>query len=82
MYLCSHLQPTLFTLEGLLYYLPQDAALALMARVTQLSAPGSRVAFDFMHTAALEGRGVSEQGFKYAGFQVTAKARPLLHCVH
>lgn len=32
-----HLQPALFTMEGLIYYLPPSAALALVARITQLA---------------------------------------------
>ena len=35
--------PTLFTMEGLIYYLPPDAARKLMKRIMQLSAPGSKV---------------------------------------
>ncbi len=34
-----------------------------------------QIMFDFMHSAALEGRPVSDAGFKYAGFKVTAKVR-------
>ncbi|KAF5840324.1 S-adenosyl-L-methionine-dependent methyltransferase [Dunaliella salina] len=34
--------PTLFTLEGLIYYLPPAAARKLMKRIMQLSAPGSK----------------------------------------
>ncbi|KAL6747756.1 S-adenosyl-L-methionine-dependent methyltransferase [Haematococcus lacustris] len=67
-------QPTLFTMEGLIYYLPPSAAQALMGRITQLSAPGSKVVFDFMHATALEGREKSPDGYKYAGFKITAKS--------
>jgi O-methyltransferase involved in polyketide biosynthesis len=35
--------PTLFTMEGLIYYLPPSAARKLVKRITQLSAPGSKV---------------------------------------
>eukprot|EP00983_Pelagomonas_calceolata_P088689 1157230-Pelagomonas_calceolata.AAC.6 len=37
--------PTLFTVEGLIYYLPPAAARKLMKRIMQLSAPGSKVCF-------------------------------------
>lgn len=41
---------------------------------TPHAAPGSRVVFDFMHTDALAGLPRhSREGYKYAGFKVTAK---------
>lgn len=42
-------QPTLFTVEGLIYYLPQDAVRGLFEAMLRVAAPGSRVAFDFLH---------------------------------
>lgn len=42
-------QPTLFTVEGLIYYLPQAAVQQLFGSLLQMAAPGSRVAFDFLH---------------------------------
>jgi O-methyltransferase involved in polyketide biosynthesis len=36
-------QRTLFTMEGLLYYLPESAALALLASVCRVAASGSQV---------------------------------------
>ncbi|KAK9828813.1 hypothetical protein WJX72_002206 [[Myrmecia] bisecta] len=48
-------QKTIFTCEGLLYYLPQGAAHRLMADVGQLSLPGSRFLFDFLHLDVLQG---------------------------
>ncbi|PNH09534.1 putative S-adenosyl-L-methionine-dependent methyltransferase [Tetrabaena socialis] len=61
-------QPALFTVEGLIYYLPKEACAALFAAISDYSAPGSRLYFDFMATAALEGRG------SFPGFKVTQKA--------
>ncbi|EFJ51321.1 hypothetical protein VOLCADRAFT_103570 [Volvox carteri f. nagariensis] len=61
-------RPTLFTVEGLIYYLPADACAALFRSLSGLSAPGSRIFFDFMAAAALEGRG------KFPGFKVTRKS--------
>ncbi len=70
-------QPTLFTIEGLLYYLPEEAVLSLLAHVGLLAATGSRVMLDIMHAAALEGRTRSDAGgFHYAGFKTTAQVRP------
>jgi hypothetical protein len=42
-------QPTLFTVEGLIYYLPEEAVKGLFAAMLKVAAPGSRVAFDFLH---------------------------------
>jgi O-methyltransferase involved in polyketide biosynthesis len=42
-------QPTLFTVEGLIYYLPTAAVQQLFASLLRVAAPGSRVAFDFLH---------------------------------
>jgi O-methyltransferase involved in polyketide biosynthesis len=39
--------------EGLLYYLPHSAVLALFADIADLSAPGSRMVFDYLHVDAL-----------------------------
>ncbi|KAG1674926.1 hypothetical protein FOA52_014719 [Chlamydomonas sp. UWO 241] len=61
--------PTLFTIEGLIYYLPEAAAHRLVASVGRLAAPGSQLVFDFMHRAALTGHGKG-----YPGWMVTAKA--------
>ncbi|KAG2486967.1 hypothetical protein HYH03_014340 [Edaphochlamys debaryana] len=60
--------PTLWTVEGLVYYLPGDAPHALYAAISALSAPGSRVWFDFMSEEALAGRG------SFPGFKTTAKS--------
>ncbi|KAL4419924.1 hypothetical protein ABPG75_007022 [Micractinium tetrahymenae] len=46
---------TLFTCEGLIYYLPEAAVSTLLASVADLAAPGSRLLFDFLHTDALDG---------------------------
>jgi methyltransferase (TIGR00027 family) len=43
--------PTAWLIEGVLIYLTHEAAAALLARVDRLSAPGSRVAFEY-HTGA------------------------------
>lgn len=41
--------PTLFTVEGLIYYLPEAAVQQLFGAVLKVAAPGSRIAFDFLH---------------------------------
>ena len=40
--------PSVWSAEGLLVYLPEDAQDALFDNITALSAPGSRLAFDFV----------------------------------
>jgi hypothetical protein len=40
---------TLFTVEGLIYYLPEEAVRELFGAMLRVAAPGSRVAFDFLH---------------------------------
>ena len=42
-----HVQPTAWLLEGMLIYLSADEAANLLTAVDNLSAPGSRVAFEF-----------------------------------
>lgn len=61
-------EPCLVIIEGLLYYLKQDAVEALLRSVSGLMRAGSRVYFDFMALAALQGRGT------FPGFKVTSKA--------
>lgn len=46
---------------------PQAAAAGLLAALSGLAAPGSRVYFDFMSQDALDGRG------NFPGFKVTRK---------
>ncbi|KXZ54443.1 hypothetical protein GPECTOR_5g95 [Gonium pectorale] len=70
-------QPTLFTVEGLIYYLPLAASVGLFAALSGLSAPGSRIFFDFMAAAALEGRG-NFPGFKVTRKSVANKGEPFL----
>lgn len=70
-------QPTLFTVEGLIYYLPEAAVSSLFSSISQLAAPSSRVFFDFMSTDALEGRG-NFPGFKTTRKSVANKGEPFL----
>ena len=48
------------THTGLIYYLPEAAAHRLIASIGAMSAPGSMLYFDFMHSAALNGTGMME----------------------
>lgn len=61
--------PTLFTMEGLIYYLSLPAAHRLLRTLGQLSASGSILNFDFMNLNCLKSKG---EGFP--GFATTAKA--------
>ncbi|MCV7078079.1 class I SAM-dependent methyltransferase [Mycobacterium szulgai] len=45
--------PTAWSAEGLLVYLPDDAQDALFDNITALSAPGSRLAFEFVPDTAI-----------------------------
>jgi len=47
--------PTMWSAEGLLYYLPSDAQDTLFDNLTALSAPGSRLAADFIHDMSVFG---------------------------
>lgn len=42
-------RPTLFTVEGLVYYLSEEAVRGLFGALLRVAAPGSRVAFDFLN---------------------------------
>lgn len=46
-------RPSVWLLEGLLYYLRHDDVHRILRRVAALMAPGSRIAADFVNTAAL-----------------------------
>ncbi|MEV5595079.1 SAM-dependent methyltransferase [Streptomyces sp. NPDC052496] len=56
-------QPTAWLIEGLLMYLTQDAGDAILAGLTELSAPGSRLMLEHLKAAMLteEGRPVRER---------------------
>ncbi len=62
-------KPTLFTIEGLIYYLPEAAAHRLVESIGSLSAPGSMLFFDFLNAEALQGKGK-----EFYGFMTTAKS--------
>jgi len=47
--------PTIITLEGVVMYLPEAAVLETLGFVVQHSGPGSRVLFDYVYAAALDG---------------------------
>lgn len=46
-------RPSVWVLEGLLYYLPRDDVRRLLTRIAACSAPGSGIAADLVNTAAL-----------------------------
>lgn len=48
----AHL-PTVWLLEGILFYLPNETIASLLQTVTSLSAPGSRLGFDIMNDLVL-----------------------------
>ncbi|MEW5316213.1 MAG: hypothetical protein WDW38_007595 [Sanguina aurantia] len=69
--------PTLYIIEGLIYYLPAAAVGALFRSISALAAPGSTVCFDFLDSAALEKR-VKFAGFKTMAKIVASKNEPLI----
>lgn len=46
-------QPSTWLLEGLLFYLPNDATTKILQDVTLLAAPGSRLGFDIVNSTTL-----------------------------
>lgn len=48
--------PTMFTLEGVVMYLPEAAMRETLGFVVQHAGAGSRVLFDYVYAAALDGR--------------------------
>ena len=62
-------RPTFFTCEGLIYYLPTAAVSALLASVAAVAAPGSRLAFDYLHDDAQDGRAA------YPGYDACSEVR-------
>jgi O-methyltransferase involved in polyketide biosynthesis len=51
----STTEPTLFIVEGLIYYLEHADVAALFVGINKLSGPGSILCFDFMHSDAISG---------------------------
>lgn len=43
-------QPSAWLLEGILFYLPEEVIPRLLAQVSELAAPGSRIGFDVMNS--------------------------------
>jgi methyltransferase (TIGR00027 family) len=70
-------RPTLFTAEGLLYYVPAPAVDALLAAIAAAAAPGSRLAFDFIRQSVIGGT-ESPAGWKATARAVAAKGEPFL----
>ncbi|CAK0732255.1 hypothetical protein CVIRNUC_000105 [Coccomyxa viridis] len=70
-------KPALFTCEGLLCYLPQEAVDNLLAQVSQLAAPGSRLCFDALHRDHMDGR-VKMRGYTNGANALAARGEPLL----
>ncbi|KFM28649.1 Putative S-adenosyl-L-methionine-dependent methyltransferase [Auxenochlorella protothecoides] len=67
-----------FVAEGLLCQLDPEAADTLLSDVSALSAPGSRLAFDFLHEDVLEGL-VQPAGYASLAQSLANKGRPFLN---
>ncbi len=61
--------PTAWLAEGLLMYLPADAQDRLFAKITELSAPGSRVAAETVGVQALDRRELMRERFQQIAAQ-------------
>eukprot|EP01026_Neomeris_dumetosa_P005107 TRINITY_DN113_c1_g1_i5.p2 TRINITY_DN113_c1_g1~~TRINITY_DN113_c1_g1_i5.p2 ORF type:complete len:283 (+),score=39.31 TRINITY_DN113_c1_g1_i5:430-1278(+) len=70
-------QRTLFTIEGLIYYLPEQAVKALFIGIDKVAAPGSRVFFDFLHKGCLEGK-QNPPGWMTTALSVANKNEPFI----
>ncbi|GLI66322.1 hypothetical protein VaNZ11_010101, partial [Volvox africanus] len=69
------LDKTLFTVEGLIYYLPPLAVARLLVSLRAVASPGSRVAFDFLHQDVFSGRRW-EPGYETLRLTVRNKGEP------
>lgn len=69
--------PTFWLVQGLTYYLPAPALGALLAAVRALSAPGSRLAFDYMRLPALSGAALTG-GYEVMSLAVEMRGEPFL----
>lgn len=67
-------RPALFTVEGLLYYIPLSAVESLFRSISSIAAPGSRVCFDFLDSDVLEGKAEG------TGFETAVKVRSMYVC--
>ena len=62
--------PTVWSAEGLLYYLPSDAQDTLFDHITALSAAGSRLAADFIPDMAVFGEQIAAAGDRWDRMEV------------
>eukprot|EP00198_Chlamydomonas_reinhardtii_P010151 XP_001699488.1 predicted protein [Chlamydomonas reinhardtii] len=66
---------TLFTVEGLLYYLPPPAVRRLLGSIREVAAPGSLVAFDYLEQDVFAGRRFAA-GYETLRLTVANKGEP------
>ncbi|KAG2429495.1 hypothetical protein HXX76_010731 [Chlamydomonas incerta] len=66
---------TLFTVEGLVYYLPPAAVSRLLASIRSVAAPGSRLAFDYLEQDVFAGRRFAA-GYETLRLTVANKGEP------
>ena len=62
--------PTVWSAEGLLYYLPPEAQDTLFDHITALSAPGSRLAADFIPDMSVFGQRITAAGERWDRMEV------------
>jgi O-methyltransferase involved in polyketide biosynthesis len=72
--------PTLFTCQGLLYYLPPAAVAGLLASVRSLGPPGSLLAFDYLRLDCLTGAALTG-GFEVLRLCVEARGEPFMSAI-
>ncbi|CAL8463656.1 g3190 [Coccomyxa elongata] len=70
-------KPALFTCEGILTYLPQDAVDGLIKQISELASPGSRICMDMVDKAYMDGT-VKNRGYSCGSEALKARGEPLL----
>ncbi|KIY99348.1 hypothetical protein MNEG_8616 [Monoraphidium neglectum] len=70
-------KPALFTVEGLVYYLPGGSVARLLGGIAARAAPGSRVAFDFLSRDVLDGVRAAP-AYKVTARSVANKGEPFI----
>ncbi|KAK9836338.1 hypothetical protein WJX81_006667 [Elliptochloris bilobata] len=71
-------RPALFTCEGIFCYLPQAVVDCVVAQVSEIAAPGSRLCLDLIPRGLLEGRVRPSRGFVNGRDALAARGEPLL----
>ncbi|HMI84024.1 MAG TPA: class I SAM-dependent methyltransferase [Polyangiaceae bacterium] len=69
--------PTVFALEGFLWYMPPDVARAILQAIAELAAPGSEVIFDYILPSVVAGTCLLEGAEKHRQY-CARRGEPIL----